>query len=112
MQIPRKVWEKILEICNEGGFNVPETDEELHEFLVDADEVAEEDYSESRWWMSTIKVVRLKNLLVRFHNARTTGDRSPDDVGWSFDPSTIEVVKEVERTIVVKEYIPEENYDS
>lgn len=109
--IPRKLWEEILKECKEGHYDVPVTNDELYCFLDETAEINETDFDECRWWIETERVVKIGDVLVRYHDARTTGDCSPDDVGWEFDPSTVEVVKEVERTVVIKEYVPEETDD-
>ena len=49
-------------------------------------------------------VVEIDGMLIGFDDANTTGDKSPSDFGWEFDPSSIcEVVaKEVVTTVYEK----------
>ncbi len=59
---------------------------------------------ERRWWEDLFVVVEIDGMLIGFDDANTTGDKSPSDVGWEFDPSSIcEVVaKEVVTTVYEK----------
>lgn len=59
------------------------------------------DESSRRWWTDCFTVVDVNGMLIGFADAITTGDDSPRDKGWEFDPSTIcEVVaKQVTTTV-------------
>lgn len=57
--------------------------------------------SDRRWWTDCFTVVDVGGMLIGFDDAKTTGDNSPRDCGWEFDPSSIcEVkVREVVKTV-------------
>lgn len=62
------------------------------------------DESPRRWWTDCFVVVDIGGMLIGFAGAITTGDDSPSDKGWEFDPETIgEVVKKEVTTTV---YVP------
>ena len=48
------------------------------------------------------KVVEIDGMLIGFNDAEATGDSSPDDVGFEFDPETI---VEVEKVVEIKEVV-------
>lgn len=85
----------------EGETNI--TDEIIIDTIRCAKKVWEGDEDEHRWWVNTFKVVKIGDMLIGFGNAKTTGDNSPSEVGWEFDPSTICEVepKEVTTTVYV-----------
>ncbi len=70
------------------------------------DEIRESDvvYSrldvERRWWHEYFTVVKIGDKYISFIEASTTGDRSPSEVGFDFDPTTICEVVPKEVTIV------------
>ena len=78
------------------------TDEaSLVETIREATRVWRGDESSRRWWTDCFTVVEVNGMLIGFADAITTGDDSPSDKGWEFDPSTIcEVVaKQVTTTV-------------
>lgn len=54
-----------------------------------------------RWWTDCFTVVDVGGMLIGFDDAKTTGDDSPTDKGWDFNPESIcEVTaKEVVKTV-------------
>jgi hypothetical protein len=65
--------------------------EEIHSKVVD---------TRRWWWNDVFKVVEIDGMLIGFDDAETTGDRSPSDVGFEFDPESI---VEVEKIVEIKE---------
>lgn len=59
------------------------------------------DEAERRWWTERFTVVNVDGMMIGFDDATTTGDDSPSDKGWEFDPSTICEVSPREVTITV-----------
>lgn len=78
-----------------------ESDKDIIESIRYGKHVWTGDESERRWWTDCFTVVEVDGMLIGFADAKTTGDDSPRDVGWEFDPETIcEVVaKEVVTTV-------------
>ena len=86
---------------NEKQGYVDQDDSDIIETIRDAKEVWSGNDSDRRWWTDCFTVVEVDGMLIGFDDAKTTGDDSPRDKGWEFDPSSIcEVVaKEVITTI-------------
>lgn len=59
-----------------------------------------------RWWDEYFVVVSIDGMKIGFMNAQTTGDESPEEKGWQFDPATICEVEETQETVTV--YTPKE----
>jgi hypothetical protein len=80
------------------------SDEGIIETIRDAVEVWSGNDSDRRWWTDCFTVVNIDGMLIGFDDAKTTGDDSPRDKGWEFDPESIcEVVaKEVVTTVYEK----------
>ena len=78
-----------------------QTEQDIIDTIRDADEVWSGNDSNRRWWTECFTVVNVDGMLIGFDDAKTTGDDSPRDKGWEFDPSSIcEVVaKEVTKTV-------------
>lgn len=64
------------------------------------------DEDERRWWTNFTRVVEFDGMLIGFKDAKTTGDDSPYDKGYEFDPDTIKEYTYTEETVVVKNYKP------
>jgi len=77
------------------------TEQDLINTITDSKAIWEGDEDEHRWWTNFLKVIDINGMYIGFWWAKTTGDDSPEDKGWEFDPSTIcrVVAKEV-KTIV------------
>jgi hypothetical protein len=78
------------------------TDEKtLIEIITEGKEVHSEMIDEHRHWDDVFKVVEVNGMLIGYESAHTTGDISPREAGWEFDPSTIcEVERKEIKTIV------------
>lgn len=83
-------------------------EDEVFEFLAyECDEVYSESLGNRRWWEDLFIVVDIGDgVKIGFNSARTTGDDSPRDKGWEFDPDTICEVEEKTETITVTTYEP------
>ena len=65
--------------------------------------IYEEKMSSHRWWDDYFVVMEIDGKLIGFETARTTGDLTPDEVGWEFDTDTIcEVIKEEKLVYIYK----------
>lgn len=95
-----KIKNKLIEINESEGFAVKE--EDLIETLLDyrSNPLYEELLFHRRHWDEYFVVVDLDGLKAGFITAKTTGDISPEEKGWAFDPNTI---SEVEKILVTKE---------
>ena len=49
-----------------------------------------------RHWMDCLSVAKVNGMLIGFNDAKTTGDDSPYDKGWEFDPNSICEIEAVE----------------
>lgn len=85
------------------------SDEEIIETIRDADTIHEEKVNDRRWWEDWFFVVEIDGMKIGFDGAKTTGDDSPYDKGWEFDPESICEVKESVETVIVKSYKPIQN---
>jgi len=75
------------------------TDENIIEVIRDGKHVWTGDYDSHRWWNECFTVVDVDGLLIGFGDAETTGDDSPYDKGWEFDPDSICEVEAQTETI-------------
>ena len=53
-------------------------------------------------WNDVFKVVEIDGMFIGCDDAETTGDNTPNDVGFEFDPESI---VEVEKVVEIKEVI-------
>jgi len=81
-------------------------DDTLVEILFEANTVWFGDDEKHRWWILFRRVVEVEGMFIAFTDCKNTGDNSPRDAGWEFDPSTIEEVKPRTRTVEITEYVP------
>lgn len=79
----------------------PTDEDSLVETLIEAPEIWAGDESEHRWWVTYTKVVEINGMFIAIGWARTTGDDSPQDKGWEFDPEYIWEVEPTAKTITV-----------
>lgn len=83
------------------------TDESIVETIREAGKkVWSGNNSSSRWWDNVFTVVELDGMLIGFWDAENTGDNTPSEVGWEFDPSTICEVVAKEKTVTYYEAAP------
>ena len=80
------------------------TDESIIETIMESHEVWRGDESPHRWWTTCFMVTEIDGMLIGYVGAITTGDDSPSDKGWSFDPDSICEVeaKEVKAIVYVR----------
>ena len=99
----KKVLKHLETYCAKNGFEFDGGREDILETLEDSgEEVYSEDISDRRWWTDTFEVVEVDGMLIGFSGAKTTGDDSPTDLGWEFDPeSCCEVEVHTETKIIV-----------
>jgi hypothetical protein len=86
---------KILEyVKQELGLD---SDQEAIDEIRESDIIYRSLIIDRRWWNEYLTVVKIGDKYISFIEASTTGDKSPSEVGFDFDPTTIcEVVpKEV-----------------
>lgn len=81
-----------------------DTDQEAIDEIRESDVVYNSLTIERRWWNEYFTVVKIGDKHIGFVDASTTGDSSPSEVGFEFDPSTICEV--VPRTITTIKYVP------
>ena len=87
---------------NESEF-ISTARESLIETIFDADRVWRGHESPRRWWTDCFTVVNVDGMLIGFDDAITTGDDTPRDKGWEFDPESICPVIAREITVTVYE---------
>ncbi len=80
------------------------TDKEIIETIQESETIHEEKIDDRRWWDDWFFVVEIDGMKIGFDGAKTTGDDSPYDKGWEFDPESICEVEETTETVVVKKY--------
>ena len=64
-------------------------DEIIADTIQEAKEVWRDEGSYRRHWRDHFIVVELDSMKIGFMGAATTGDDSPRDKGWEFNPDTI-----------------------
>lgn len=75
----------VKEQCQKEGY-----ENDLYDFLSDLETIyKEEDNGSHRWWNDCFCVAKIEDKFIGWMSARTTGDDSPYDKGWEFDPSSI-----------------------
>jgi hypothetical protein len=65
------------------------SDNDLIETIQEGKHIWTGDYDRHRWWNECFTVVEVGGMLIGFNDAETTGDESPYDRGWEFDPESI-----------------------
>jgi hypothetical protein len=89
---------KILEyVKQELGLD---SDQEAIDEIRESDIVYRSLIIDRRWWHEYLTVVKIGDKYISFIEASTTGDKSPLEVGFDFDPTTICEVVPKEVTIV------------
>lgn len=94
-----------LDILNEywqrtyGDPPVTEADD-IYERLNEFEAILVDDEDRHRWWITMRKVIQVGDSFISYGDAQTTGDSSPREVGWEFDPESMEVVYPITRTVV------------
>jgi hypothetical protein len=73
-------------------------DATLFESLMDAKKVYLETVNERRWWNDIFVVVEIDGHFIGFDSAETTGDNTPNECGWEFDPESICECKSIQET--------------
>ena len=76
-------------------------EEDLIETLQNADFIYEEKISTRRHWTDIFVVCKIRGMFIGFAWANGSGQESPFDVGWEFDPESICEVEPEERTVIV-----------
>lgn len=98
----QKIKDHISKYNLSKGFGV--SDAEIIETIRWGKEIYEEKIGDRRHWDDWFFVVEIDGMKIGFDGAKTTGDDSPYDKGWEFDPESIKEVEETTKTIVVKKY--------
>ena len=96
-----KIRQHVAKFAESKGW--PTDEESLIEVIFEANMVWRGNESSRRWWTDCFMVVDVDGMLIGFDGAITTGDDSPRDKGWEFDPSTICEVEP--REVVTKTYV-------
>jgi hypothetical protein len=63
--------------------------EDIFDFLDNQKVIYTEQYNEHRWWDEILVVVNIDDYFIGFLSATTTGDSSPNDLGWEFDENSV-----------------------
>jgi hypothetical protein len=103
----KNIYEHLKKYCSKNGFEFDGSARDILETLQDSGErVYCEDAGSRRWWKDTFEVVDLDGMLIGFSGATTTGDDSPTDKGWEFDPETCCEVEMHTETKIITTYRP------
>lgn len=90
-----KIKQHIVNYCNKNGY--PTTDAVLCEVLRECGyELYREIVDHKRWWNEVFVVVEIDGMEIGFFTAITTGDNSPEDLGWEFNLSDVCMVDKYE----------------
>ena len=79
----------------------------LIETLREAEIIYRKELSHRRWWVEYRYVVNIEGMFIGFTSAEATGDAGAQEVGWEFDPTSIEEMKPLEITQTI--YVPVED---
>ena len=98
---PAELKQIVADYCVTKGWEP--NDLNMQEVLLYNDAVFTEHRDSHRWWNDEFRVVKVGDTLIGCMGATTTGDRSPEEVGWSFEwDSLCEVeAKEVTTTVYI-----------
>ena len=92
-----KIREHVKKYNEAKGYGI--TDEDIIETIRDNKKIWTGDFSGRRHWTDCLSVVKINGMLIGFNDAQTTGDDSPYDKGWEFEPESICEVAPYEVTI-------------
>jgi len=85
--VNEKIRQHVAKFAESKGWS---TDEKtLVEVIVEANIVWRGNESSRRWWTDCFMVVEVNGMMIGFDGAITTGDDSPREKGWEFNPETI-----------------------
>jgi hypothetical protein len=101
-KMDERVRKILTEYNNSHGWSTD--DDTLIETLLESDVVYEEQVDKWRWWYVYDYVTEIDGHYIRYEFAETTGDDSPDEAGWKFDPTTIELVTKKEKVGTIVYY--------
>jgi len=94
--------EKLLEDDEKkDGYDKWKNDDELLEVLRNNKMLFEEKISEHRWWNEHRYIIKVGDVYIGYIYAETTGDMSPREAGYEFDPDSICEMKPIQKTITV-----------
>ena len=79
-------------------------DEHLIDYITDISPISSKCVDTRRWWDEYRIIIKVGDRLIQYRGAKTTGDNSPTDVGWTFDINYICEVEPYEEHIVVTKY--------
>ena len=93
--------EKILEgYCKGKGYEKWKDDDELFEILRECcEEVQEKVVSKHRWWNIVEYIVKAGDTFLSYVYADNTGEMSPSEAGYEFDPDTIQEMEPIQKTV-------------
>jgi hypothetical protein len=95
-EMNQKIREHVSKFNEGNGWSVD--DDTLIETIRESERVWRGGESGRRWWTDCFTVVTVNGMLIGFGDAITTGDDSPSDKGWEFDPESICEVEAYEVT--------------
>lgn len=102
----KKVRDHVLNwLRREYDYPSDSSDEEITEAIRDQPTVWTGDEQYHRWWNDVFCVTKIDGMFIGYWGAETTGDNSPRDCGWEFDPETICEVRPTEVTTIVYEEV-------
>jgi hypothetical protein len=97
--VNEKIKNHVAEYCKKEGWG---TDEKtIIEVIRESEVVWSKDLGSSRWWGNEFRVCEIDGMFIGYNDAYTTGDDSPWDKGYEFDPKYICEVEKKEETKVV-----------
>ena len=79
-----------------------DSEDSIIEWIRYSDEIYSEIVDTKRWWKVVFRVVEIDGMFIGFDDAETTGDNSPSDVGFEFNPESI---VEVEKVVEIKHVV-------
>ena len=101
----KKIEGLLEDYCKGKGWPRWRDDEELLEILRNIDEVHKKMVSEHRHWDEYRYTIKIGNAYIGYIYAKTTGDMSPEETGYDFEPDLCEM-KPMVKTITT--YIKKE----
>lgn len=79
-----------------------DSEDSIIELIRYSKEIYSEIVDTRRWWNDVFKVVEIDGMFIGCDDAETTGDNTPNEVGFEFDPDSI---VEVEKVVEIKEVV-------
>jgi len=99
----QKIKNHLIEYCKKRGLKTD--DQSLLDVLLEEDTIHRKRHEIHRHWDEYFYVVEIDGMLIGYINAESTGDLTPEEMGYKFDTGMICKVREREKIITLYDQI-------